>query len=133
MKIYCKTSRFADPQGELYYYIRKICNKDLWLAVKQEDTYYKWIRAYSNGSEITFSSIYNSAWYPEKYLYGEVDAFGDKMPTDLTATAIALDYCEVVHPVQMYSTEELAPYICSEDNRYRFSEYAQYDSQEDDE
>ncbi len=132
MKIYCKTSRFADPQEELDYYIRKICNRDLWLAVKQDDMYYKWIRAYSNGGEITFSSINNSAWYPEKYFYGEA-AFGDKMPTDLTAKDIELFDCEVVHPVQVYSTEELVPYICSDDNAYRFSAYAQYDSQGDDE
>lgn len=128
MKIYCKTSRFADPQEELDYYIRKICNRDLWLAVKQEDTYYKWIRAYSNGDKITFSSVYNSAWYPEKYFYGE-EVFGDKMPTDYTAEDINLSECEVVHPVQTYSTEELVPYICGEDeDRYRFSDYAPYDS-----
>lgn len=122
MKIYCSTSRFADSQDELDFYINKICNKDLWLAVYQDDSYYKWIRAYSNGGQITFSSIYNSAWLPESYFYN-IDTPGG-LATNLTAQTIGLSYCEVVHPVQILSTEELIPYICGEDDsRYRFSEY----------
>ena len=126
MKIYGSTRQFNSPREELDYYINKICNQDVWLAVRQEDIYNKWIKAYTKGDEILFSCVYNSAWFPKSYFYEDDDKvyeiFG-KLPKNLTSFDIHLFDCEVIHPIQTLNTNELSDYISSQDNRYTFRDY----------
>ena len=121
MKIYTSRKVPDEEYSELEYYIDKICNKDMWLALKAEDYYYKWIRAYKNGDTITYSAVNNGAYYPRYYFY-EGNEFGDRLRTDLTEREIGLIDCELVHPITILSTEELAEFISSEDDRYNFSD-----------
>jgi len=118
MKIYCnKIPDIPDIDPELMRAIRQICNRDAWLAVRSEEWYNKWIKAAIVNGELKFDSIYNSAWYPKH----EVIAKGQDISCcDLTATDIGLDDCRLIKPIEVLSSEELAMYISSEDNRFRF-------------
>lgn len=118
MKIYCsKIPDVPNIDPELMRAIRQICNRDAWLAVREDDLYNKWIKAVSVNGELKFDSIYNTAWYPkqEVILRGQ-----DADSCDLTAKDIHLDICELIKPVEVLSSEELAMYISSENNRFRF-------------
>lgn len=115
MKKYIRTStetEYIDP--EVLHILKRICDKDVWVALLREGLYTVWVRSYSNGEGMLYNSVHNSAWYPEDY-------FRDtKLNDRLDAREIQLSDCELRKPVETLSTEELIPYICSEDDRYRF-------------
>ena len=120
MKIYCNR-QFKDPQAELEHYLRQICDKDLWLAVRREDLYNLWVKASTINGKLCVAIVYNTSCYSLKYFMtyiAGVDAYRD-------ADRILDGDYEVIHPVHMYSTEELASFICAanDEDRYHFSDY----------
>lgn len=123
MKIYCNR-QFKDPQAELGHYLRQICDKDLWLAVRKEDLYNLWVKASMINGELCVATVHNTAYYSLNY-FMKYKTVADADPSEI------LKDCEVIHPVHMYSTEEISSFICAENNkdRYHFSDYTEDDEE----
>lgn len=110
MKIYCARQEPNEEYSELEFYLDKIVNKDLWLALREDDLYNIWIKASNKSGKWLYIVIYNTAYYP-KDVFMQSKAF-----TEPYYDFKDLWLCEVLHPVTILTSEELADWLSTDDD-----------------
>ena len=114
MKIYC--SRNVDPIEEFNRYIKKICNKDAWIAIRIEDYRTSWVSAKEEGGILKYNLISNGAYYPYEYFIEEkANNYAEK-----EHWGINWDWIEIRKPVEIITTQELAKAVSNPEAGYSF-------------
>ena len=117
MKIYAARKQINEEYSELEFYLEKISNQDLWLAIRQEDWYNVWVRTSTKSGVMLFDKLYNSAYYSVQSFLSERAL----REPDLTYEQAHVYDWELIQPITILTSEELAPYIASENDRYMFN------------